>query len=561
MLELSTLLNSTLDLDFILGNILLSIMGKTLVPRGVLFVRTSGGRYEARTVKGLPSALRGESFSLSRGWNGFRRFDELSGGGDPEMESWLSFCRAQNLHVLAPMILGEEMIGVIALGRKASGEAFGEEEIVFIESTANIASTAVQNAISVEELQKTNRLLDARVQELNTLFEFSREMTGSFDEQKILRVLSYALMGQLRFTRYIIYLRDGDSMEPVLHKVPSLARSRRWEKKLSELAGPLRPSADAEPHCFEHWLRAQGMQAVLPLRSQNETRGALCVGEKFDGTEVGGEEMEYLASLANVCVSALENARLVREMIEKQRLERELNIAREIQQGLFPKSIPHPRGYDIAAVNISSRQIGGDYYEVMRLNEDEYVVAIADVSGKGIPASLLMANVQATLRVLVPLNLPLPEATARINTIVAENTSPDRFITFFWGILNVPENTLRYVNAGHNPPFLLRRDGACEKLDKGGMILGVFSYAPRYEEGTALLEPGDCLVLYTDGVTEAMSPEHREFTDQRLIDTARRSAGSPPAGIIAAVQEAIREHAAGAPQSDDITMLVLKREE
>jgi sigma-B regulation protein RsbU (phosphoserine phosphatase) len=265
-----------------------------------------------------------------------------------------------------------------------------------------------------------------------------------------------------------------------------------------------------------------------------------------------------LYSLANLAIISIENAKLFREAIEKQRLEDELILAREIQQGLLPQSLPQIPGFEIAAVNIPSQQVGGDYYDVIQRSEHEIIVAIGDVSGKGTPAALLMANVQASLRALIPVGLTLAETTARINDLTWMNTSSGRFITLFWGILNVQTKQFCYVNAGHNFPFLLRANGTVERLEEGGMILGMMKTTSPYQEGTVVLQPGDLLVLFTDGVSEAMNAQGVDFTEERFERTLQRLRSASANEVIEQVRKELWSYTQGAPPSDDLTMLVLK---
>jgi sigma-B regulation protein RsbU (phosphoserine phosphatase) len=295
------------------------------------------------------------------------------------------------------------------------------------------------------------------------------------------------------------------------------------------------------------------------MLSQHLPRGILCLGERVGGGRFDTLELEYLHALANIASSALENARLVKETIEKQRIEKELSVAKSIQKGLLPSRIPTVPGYGIAAVNESSQQIGGDYYDVMRLSEHEYVLAIGDVSGKGIPASLLMANVQAALRTISPLRLPLPEATERINALIYANTSADKFITFFWGILDTRAHSFEYVNAGHNPPYFLHDGTRSRMLDAGGLILGIMENPPPYVSEQIALGPGDMIVTYTDGVNEAMSREMEEFSDERLADLVEQCRTLTAEETLQRIRAEIVSFTAGAAQSDDITMLVLRR--
>ncbi len=294
------------------------------------------------------------------------------------------------------------------------------------------------------------------------------------------------------------------------------------------------------------------------MQVQNQTKGLILLGEKLRGVSYAKEDLEFLYSLGNLAIISIENARLFQETLEKQRMEDELKIAREIQQGLLPLRLPEMEGFDLAAVNISSKEVGGDYYDVVERSAGKYVIAVGDVSGKGTGAALLMANVQAALRALAPMEYTLPEATARINDLTCSNTGGDKFITFFWGILDVQARTLQYVNAGHNLPFLIRSDGTVERLAEGGIILGMMKTVRPYQEGIVTLRSGDTLFLFTDGVSEAMNPQGEDFTEERLETVVRDLAGRPAREIVAAVRQEIEQYAGGMPQSDDMTMLVFR---
>jgi sigma-B regulation protein RsbU (phosphoserine phosphatase) len=301
-----------------------------------------------------------------------------------------------------------------------------------------------------------------------------------------------------------------------------------------------------------------GIAAIIPMQVQNKTKGLILLGKKLRGGDYTAGDLEFLYSLANLAIISIENAKLFREAIEKQRLEDELILAREIQQGLLPQSLPQIPGFEIAAVNIPSQQVGGDYYDVIQRSEHEIIVAIGDVSGKGTPAALLMANVQASLRALIPVGLTLAETTARINDLTWMNTSSGRFITLFWGILNVQTKQFCYVNAGHNFPFLLRANGTVERLEEGGMILGMMKTTSPYQEGTVVLQPGDLLVLFTDGVSEAMNAQGVDFTEERFERTLQRLRSASANEVIEQVRKELWSYTQGAPPSDDLTMLVLK---
>ena len=219
---------------------------------------------------------------------------------------------------------------------------------------------------------------------------------------------------------------------------------------------------------------------------------------------------------------------------------------------------PHFDRLDIAATNISSKQVGGDYYDVVEMSNGRHIVAIGDVSGKGTPAALLMANLQATIRALVPMDLSLGELTGRVNDLLCQNTGGNRFVTFFWGYVDTAATSLTYVNAGHNYPYLLHDDGSIDRLDKGGMILGILPTVRPYEMSTIPLRSGDLLVLFTDGVSEAMNRLSEEFGEERLEQVIRDHSQASASDLIAEIHRHIQAFTTGAPQSDDITMMVIK---
>ena len=311
-------------------------------------------------------------------------------------------------------------------------------------------------------------------------------------------------------------------------------------------------------HLVREKLEPLGVKAIVPMQIQNELRGVLCLGEKMSRDEYSTRDLEFLYSLGNLAIISLENARLFKEAIEKQRLEDELLIAREIQKGLLPSKLPEIPNFELAATNISSKQVGGDYYDVIAAGDSRYVLAIGDVSGKGTPASLLMANLQATIRALVPLGLSISELTKRVNDIIYESTSSDRFITFFWGMFDADKRSLTYVNAGHNHPYLVRADGRKERLEKGGMILGIMSTLIPYEEETVELRSGDLLVTFTDGVSEAMNKDAEEYGEPRLEEVLKNTHTNSAQEVLEAIHLDVKEHCGDFPQSDDITLLVVK---
>ncbi len=246
-----------------------------------------------------------------------------------------------------------------------------------------------------------------------------------------------------------------------------------------------------------------------------------------------------------------------REASERGKLEHEMNIARDIQMELLPKIFPKLPGLDMFAFTVPARHVGGDCYDVIDIGDGKLAITIGDVSGKGTPAAILMANVQAAVRVLSESQVPAAELITRVNRLVHGYTEDGVFITFFYSILDTRTGEVVYVNAGHNPPCILRRDGNREYLDRGGLVIGVMPNS-EYEEGRATLHTGDDLVLYTDGVTEAENLEEEMYGEERLEQLLIEHRHASAREIEEHVYTSVKDFAAGASQTDDLTMVIVK---
>jgi phosphoserine phosphatase RsbU/P len=258
-----------------------------------------------------------------------------------------------------------------------------------------------------------------------------------------------------------------------------------------------------------------------------------------------------------------ESARLAAQQSQAQRLivsqlheqEHEIAEARSIQEGFLPKQIAQLPGYEISGAWQSARIVGGDYYDVLPFDDDTRGLCIADVAGKGMPAALLMSNLQAAVRGLASPAVPPDEFCVRLNALLIRNMAGDRFVTFFYAQLDGPARRLRYANAGHNPPFVMHADGSHERLRDGGGILGVFP-DQAYEPGEVSLRPGDRVVFFTDGVTEASNSDAEEFGDARLLQVLHQNRGARASEIQNTILQAASEFTHGG-WHDDATLLVV----
>lgn len=299
-------------------------------------------------------------------------------------------------------------------------------------------------------------------------------------------------------------------------------------------------------------------EIAAPIVSGDEVVGALNLeSDTLDAfSEADTEFLEFFAVAAAI---SIEKAVLHREMIEKHRIEQQLQIAREVQGALLPAADPVIAGWDIAGLHVPTWEIGGDYFDYLPQPDGRLGIAIADVSGKGVPAALIMATFRAALRAQRPRDFPLDHMGVRLNRILLDSMDSSRFVTAVYGLLEPPTGAFNYVNCGHNPPLLLRAGGARETLAGGGPALGMW-HGARFEPDTVTLDAGDTLVLYTDGVIEVMNTAGEMFGTERLEGVLRQHADRSARALIQAVVDATRTFASRRGYEDDFTLVIVTRE-
>jgi sigma-B regulation protein RsbU (phosphoserine phosphatase) len=269
-------------------------------------------------------------------------------------------------------------------------------------------------------------------------------------------------------------------------------------------------------------------------------------------------DLELLTMFASLASSAIDHTMLHREVMRQRRVESELELARKVVEELLPRSFPIIEGFDIYGTTIPVREVGGDYLDLIASISDRLGVLVADVSGKGLAAALIMVTFRAYFHATVINELAMRVVMARVNRLVYEATNGDRFITTFYGLIDPENKRLLYINAGHNPPLLLHADGTSELLAHAGLPLGIFEDS-RYSESVVDFRSGDVLVLYTDGVVEARNARDEEFELRRLEEVVRLAADRRAYEIAQAITSAVHDHSfdVDGPE-DDLTVLIIK---
>ena len=455
-----------------------------------------------------------------------------------------------------PLCHVDQVVGVVALGPRLGGGAYTVAERALARSLAGATAASLVAREAVARLARANRQLAARTHALRTLLELAQAFGRALDRDAIVNRLAFALMGQLMTQRLAVGLCDADDqpLDVVLARgapADGVAIPRELAQLEAPAAVPPGPLAEA------------GWQWAVPLRAGDVTRGAVLLGALAAPLDDQGRD--FAAALAALAVGALETAARLDERLERERLHEEVRLAREVQARLLPERLPEIPGLEVAARWRPSRDVSGDTYDAVDLGGGRLLVAVADVVGKGIGASLLMATLQAGFRLVQPdlaaaadPGAALAHATARLDRLIASSTEPHQFVTLAWAVLDAGTGEAWSVVAGHPPPHVLRADGQGETLVVSGPLLGVVPDA-SFAATSLRLHSGDALVLYTDGVTEAQNAAGDELGPEglgRLLAHAPRQ----PDALADAVVRAVGSWAgADGAAEDDLTLVVVRR--
>jgi len=315
-------------------------------------------------------------------------------------------------------------------------------------------------------------------------------------------------------------------------------------------------------------LQATGARIAVPLRTKREIIGVLMLSQLLGRNEYSSAEKQALRNCAEQFALMIENARLMDRVVEQEKLRRDLALAAEVQKRLLPEHPPEAGVAELDAVSLPARSVGGDYYDFLDVGDHRVGIALADIAGKGVAAALIMSVVQASLRILsTEGEISLPQLAAKMNSFLHRSTKSNSYATFFYAEIDENSRRLRYVNAGHNPPYLLRSNNArstgssdyseIQELTTGGSVIGLFPQM-SYQEATIDLQSGDVLIIFTDGVTEALNPKEEEFGEERLKELMRQLVHLPVQKISSRISEELKNWIKDADQHDDLTFIVMK---
>src|SRR6266498_2521350 len=323
----------------------------------------------------------------------------------------------------------------------------------------------------------------------------------------------------------------------------------------------LTSDAQHDPRFASGTVVLQGVRSVLavPLGVSEKVFGIIYADSPIAEGRFTEDHLKVLTTLASVAAIRVENARLMEARLQQERLERELQLASEIQQRFQPTAPPQVLGYELQGISFPCYEIGGDYYDFIQRDDGRLIIALGDVSGKGTAAALLMSSLHAAVHAQSASHDSIVETISAVNRYLADNIPPNRFVTLFYAELEPQSGSVCFLNAGHNPPLIIHSAGTVEQLASGGLPLGIRRDA-EYREGRTQMQAGDVLVIYSDGVTEAASPSGEEFGPTRLYEVVSRNVDASAAGIRDRIESALTKFAQGTRAGDDITLVIVKRQ-
>jgi predicted permease len=452
--------------------------------------------------------------------------------------------------LVTPMVaIRNESDSVWATARTSIQQMFGaatEEDAVSSYDAALFTELieATRHAASVDEA--LGAALTTVRDKIEATFAVLLETTDAGVFRSVVQIPEESLTGSIPVKGFLVNrLRSYTS--PVTFSAGDLESAAGWARER-------RPQQHAEIDA----LKQSGVRLALPLRSKTDFIGLLLFGAPRSKKQYNAADKRLLKACAEQFALLIENARLTNRVIEQEKIRRDVALAAEVQKRLLPNQSPETSTIALAAFTLAARTVGGDYYDFFRIEKHRLGIAMADVAGKGVAAALVMAVVRASLRIVADDHIITPpELAAKLNHYLYGSTGANSYATFFYADLDEQKRELRYVNAGHNPPYLVRTGRKIEELTAGGMIIGMFPVA-RYEQGVVKLASGDVLVVFTDGVTEALNPHDEEFGEDRLKELLTRVADLSVDEIRALISAELLSWMGNAPQHDDLTFIVMK---
>ncbi|MDH5367546.1 MAG: PP2C family protein-serine/threonine phosphatase [Cyclobacteriaceae bacterium] len=381
--------------------------------------------------------------------------------------------------------------------------------------------------------------------ELNAVLEITKAINDNLPEDALYKIYDFTLRANLNIKKLALYVLDDHWNCKVNHGTKADFFKIKMNEELTELK-KIKQVKDCKISEFEEF------EYIIPVFHKNETLALIFVSEDREDEH---NASEFIQAISNIIIVAIENKKLARRELDQEAFRKELEIASDVQQFLFPDDLPYGVRLKVEASYLPHDRVGGDYYDYIPINKNQFLICVADVSGKGIPAAILMSNFQASLRTLIRQTPNLTEIIEALNFQIMDSAKGEKFITFFAGIYDHNLKTLVYVNSGHNPPILVRNNGNIELLEEGSTILGMFQPLPFINEGFITDLDDFLLLCYTDGVTETSNEQGEEYGVERLSNYLTKNANKDLKEIHQDIIVNLDNFKGKEAYNDDITIL------
>ncbi len=487
----------------------------------------------------------------------------------PELEEKIGF-RIESI-ICVPLLRRDHLLGVLVAMNKLNGKKFTEEDLKIFYSLADQVAIALENSYLYRKAKKESL-------ESETLLEVARVISSSLDLDETLGLILDSLKRLVRYDAAAIFLIDKEKQElgdikargyditctsictrgfdPAIE--PDL-RLKLGQGLVGWVAENKEPIIVPDVSKDSRYIKARHetkSEMVAPIVTKERVVGVFNL-ESDQINAYDFYDLNLLTAFASHCAVAIERTRLHEETLIKNKLEEELIIARRIQESFLPQTDPSLPGFDISGINIPSEQVGGDYYDFIPIVENQMGIAIGDVSGKGVPASLIMASFRASLKAEIRNNYAIRTIFFKVNNLLYESIERENYVTAVYGVLDVANKVFTFSNAGHNPPVLLKKGEKIKYLTEGGLALGIMQNY-EYKEKALGLNSGEIILFYTDGVTEAKNEKEEEFGTSRLEKTLLENQNLKAREILDKIYQEVKDFTQGTPGQDDLTMVVIK---
>jgi sigma-B regulation protein RsbU (phosphoserine phosphatase) len=448
----------------------------------------------------------------------------------------------------------------ITFGGKEDADTMSQT-VVFVER-AEVESAPSNTVVSsLQEVTPAQSMSNDR--HAAALVKAGRELAGHRPLNELFQLILDLSVEAVGGSRAVLMVLDGEDLVPKANRGEGFRISKTIRDQVLRDKNSLlvRDTAMDEVFKLQASIVMQRVRSFMavPLQTNEKVIGLLYIDMPDITREFSREDLSLLTVMANVAAIRIEHARLNEVEQAERMMSKELSQAGEIQRGLLPTKAPHVPGMDLAGFNLPCRTVGGDYFDFFQMSGSKIAIVVGDVAGKGMPAAMLMSSLQARLQILVETDENPASIVARLNKSISGNCPDNRFITFFLAIIDYATGGIRYCNAGHNPPLMVRAHGLTERLEGGGIILGILPIA-QYTEHRTVIQSGDTLVLFSDGVSEAMpNGSDEEFGEMRISMAILNRASQSSARLIDGVIEDLQVWCAGTPYADDVTLLIVKK--